>query len=263
MNRSDRRAAQRQAFKEPCQAFPQETPETAAADAAEKHEPSAARQAANRENAKKSIGPTSTTGKAASALNAITTGLTGVTVFLPSEDALAYRAHILSYEKLYQPIGPEECALAQSIADTRWRLNRIPSLEMALVALCRRELAMQDENFDRTDMGALLEMEIRRIYEKDFRNLHLQEGRLTRRRERETAELRAIQAERKQHEAKELNKATEAYKSAQQHKQPFNLATLGFVFSKATFIAHLARLTPPIHYQETQAHTAETMQATA
>jgi hypothetical protein len=263
-NRAARRAAQRQAFKNACQELEQDTRDLAAAEAAEsKPATSAARLAANRANAQKSRGPVTTAGKAASCLNAIKTGLTGRTVLIPSDDADIYQAHILSYEKLYKPVGPEECALVQSIADIRWRLNRIPALEIALLALCRKESAKDHDAFNRTDLSPILEMEIRRTHEKEFRNLHLQESRLARRREKETVELRALQAERKQQEAEQLTQATEVYKSAQQHKQPFSLTALGFDFSNERFIAHLARQTPPIQYQETPATNTETMQATA
>jgi hypothetical protein len=214
---------------------------------------SAARLAANRANAQSSTGPTSTEGKAKASLNALKTGLTGVTVILPSEDVEAYKAHIVSYEKLFNPVGPEECALAQSIADIRWRLNRIPSLEMALLNIGRNELAAQD------DLTPLIEMQIRRAYVKDFRNLHLQESRLARRRENEMAELRALQAERKSKEAEDLMEATRRYVAARFHKKPFDLAFLGFEFSKERFITFLARQNPPIPYEE----LSETMQATA
>jgi hypothetical protein len=147
----------------------------------------------------------------------------------------------------------------QSIADIRWRLNRIPSLEMALLAIGRNELAAQDESYNRNDLTPILEMQIRRAYEKDFRNLHLQESRLARRREKEMAELRALQAERKAQETADLTEATRRYVAARHHKKPFDLAALGFEFSKERFITFLARQNPPIQYDE----FSETMQATA
>ena len=143
---------------------------------------------ANRANAQHSTGPQSSTGKATSSRNAVKTGLTGVTVLLRSEeDAEAYRAHILSYEKQFNPVGPEESALVQSIADIRWRLNRIPALEMALLTIGRQELGGSNEAYDQPEFAAIVEMEIRRAYVKDFRNLHLQENRLVNRRQREMA----------------------------------------------------------------------------
>jgi hypothetical protein len=94
-----------------------------------------ARLAANRENAQKSTGPTSPEGKAKSRLNAVKCGLTGNTVLFATDDFVRYSAHIASYETQFQPVGPEETALVQSIADTRWRLNSIPGLEFAILAI--------------------------------------------------------------------------------------------------------------------------------
>jgi hypothetical protein len=222
-------------------------------------ETSEARINANRANAQSSTGPTSATGKAKASLNALKTGLTGVTVLLPSDDADAYKSHILSYEKQFKPVGPEECALTQSIADIRWRLNRIPALEFALITIGRHQLAAQDESFNRPDLNPVLEMEIRLAYAKDFRNLHLQEARLARRREKEMVELRALQTERKAQETEELMKATRVYIAARHYKKPFDLAALGFEFSKERFISFLASQTPAIQYEE----LTDSMQATA
>lgn len=50
--------------------------------------------AANRANSKLSTGPKSEETKQKSSLNAVKTGLTGRTVLLPSDGAIAYQAHI-------------------------------------------------------------------------------------------------------------------------------------------------------------------------
>jgi len=102
---------------------------------------SAAQAAASRVNGALSHGPTSETGKATSSLNALKTGLTGRTVLLPSEDAALYEAHLTRFREQYKPVGDQELALVQSLADTEWRLARIPSLEMGIYALGRMEFA--------------------------------------------------------------------------------------------------------------------------
>ena len=254
-DRSIRRAAEREALKAARKAAARQ----AMQQQPESPEISAARLAANRTNAQSSTGPTSTEGKAKVSLNALKTGLTGVTVLLPSEDAEAYKSHILSYENLFKPVGPEECALTQSIADLRWRLNRIPSLEMALLTIGRAELAKQDESFNQTTLTPILEMEIRRIYVKDFRNLQLQENRLARRREKEMAELKALQAHRKAQEQKDMLEAANLYVAARAQNKPFDFDSIGFEFSKDHFIQFLAQQKPAIQYQELNG----TQQATA
>jgi hypothetical protein len=84
--------------------------------------------AANRANAQLSTGPTSSEGKAKISHNALKTGLTGRTVLLPTEDVAAYQAHIERIFKQFNPEDDEEKRLTQSLADTLWRLDRIPSL---------------------------------------------------------------------------------------------------------------------------------------
>src|SRR5258708_34429106 len=96
---------------------------------------------ANRANAQLSTGPKTEEGKAKSSLNAVKTALTGRTVLLPADDAAAYQNHILAYEKEFQPASAQERNLVQSIADTDWRLSRIPVLEMALFAKGRLEFS--------------------------------------------------------------------------------------------------------------------------
>jgi hypothetical protein len=229
------------------------------AQASAASEPSAAQLAANRENAQKSTGPTTDEGKAKIRLNALKTGLTGRTVCLLTDDVALYQSLILSYEKLFQPVGPEESGLVQSIADIRWRLDRIPGLQMALLNRGRAELSIKFEQFanDRSDS---LDIEVMLRYEKQFRNLELQEARLARRREKETAELRRLQQERKANEADALERAATAYLLARHRNQPFDNPAIGFEFSNQRFDAHLAGLTPVRKQQLLQKALAATVE---
>jgi hypothetical protein len=164
--------------------------ERKAAKQARKTAVSEAQFAANQANAQLSTGPTSETGKKTSSLNAVKTGLTGRTVLLSSDDAEAYRRHIAAYEAEYKPLGLRECELVQSLADTQWRLNRIPGLESAIYALGRTE-------FEGTVEDEMIELHTHLKYEKQLRNLQLQESRLLRRYQKEMAELRSLQDERR------------------------------------------------------------------
>ena len=170
---------------------------------------------------KGSTGPRSPEGKAVASLNAVKTGLTGRTVLLPADDSAAYAAHIAEYESEYQPVGLRERELVQSLADTSWRLQRIPGLELALYARGRAEFAETFSQDDPTLVASKIELETFLKYEKQLKNLQLQEARLTRRYEKESAELRSLQKERQ---------ATQAPKSEEQAKA-------GFVFSSAPAVA--------------------------
>jgi hypothetical protein len=164
--------------------------------------PSEARLDANRANAQLSTGPRSEDGKANSSLNAVKTALTGSTVLLPADDVAEYQRHLDAFELEFQPVGLRECELVQSIADTWWRLRRIPTLETALFAKGRLEFAHLYDDQELAARPHLIDAYTYLVYEKQIRNLQLQEARLTRRREKETAELRLLQADRTQKEEK-------------------------------------------------------------
>ena len=155
------------------------------------------RAATNRANARWSTGPKSGEGKAVASLNAVKTGLTGRTVLLPSDDSAAYTDHIAEYQSEYQPVGLRERELVQSLADTSWRLKRIPGLELAIYARGRAEFAETFQHDDPALIAGKIELETYLKYEKQLKNLQLQEARLTRRYEKESAELRSLQKERR------------------------------------------------------------------
>ncbi len=206
---------------------------------------SAARLAANRENAKKSTGPTSTAGKAITRLNAVKCGLTGTNrVFSNKAEADRYTAHIRDYELLHKPVGPEETALTQSIADLRWRLNRVPAIEQAILALAGAEVVQELPGMACDEAESTLLLEVSRKHEKELRNLHLQENRLTRRRERETAELNSLQALRQANEEEALREgAKQAVLSQHYGEKNAIIDGLGFVFSMQRFDRYMKRLT--------------------
>jgi hypothetical protein len=137
-------------------------------------------------------GPKTPEGKAISCMNALKTGLTGRTVLLPTDDAAAFEQHVQAYFDEYKPQGLRERELVQSLAETRWRLNRSFALEAALFS----QIAFA------TEEGPPAPSQVEKLlkYEKTLKNLHLQEARLNRRFDKDIAELRALQAERVQAE---------------------------------------------------------------
>ena len=92
------------------------------------------RAAINRANSQHSTGPRTEAGKQRSSLNALRHGLTARTAVLPSEDPAAYEHHCRQFVDEYQPATATETQLVQELADTSWRLNRIPLLEADLFA---------------------------------------------------------------------------------------------------------------------------------
>ncbi len=88
----------------------------------------------NRQNAAHSTGPKTAAGKKAVSQNALKTGLTGQTVLLPTDDPEQYAAHLHRFTSLHNPVNAEQQKLVQSLADTEWRLLRIPRLEYEIYA---------------------------------------------------------------------------------------------------------------------------------
>ncbi len=208
MNRKERRVAEHIARKAARKAgFPEpqpiEEPVAAVAPTPEpepeskpKKEISEAQLAANRANALRSTGPSPANFDKISN-NALKHGLTGRAVVLPGEDADLYESRMLAYQEEFQPVGPEETELLQSIVDVRWRLGRIPGLELATLVVGRKILTDENPALVAECNSVTLEWHIRQRFEKTFRNLSLQERALAKRREKEMAELRELQAARR------------------------------------------------------------------
>jgi regulator of protease activity HflC (stomatin/prohibitin superfamily) len=74
---------------------------------------------ANRANAQLSTGPRTENGKRISSLNAVSTGLTGQTVLLPSDDAAYYERHVQRFVADHKPETDRESELVQHLADAQ------------------------------------------------------------------------------------------------------------------------------------------------
>jgi len=179
---------------------------------------SAAQINANRANSQCSTGPTTDAGKARSSHNAVKSALTGQTVLLPTDDVPAYEKLVQAMLDLHRPATYHEEALVQSLIYTEWRLRRIPSLEASIYALGLREFA---DPFiaDRDTIDAQIFLK----YERQLKNLSIQEARLRRMYDKDLARLRALQAERKEAEQA-------ATKPAPEKTAPVN-PEIGFEFS--------------------------------
>jgi hypothetical protein len=111
----------------------------------------------------------------------VSTGLTGRTVLLPSDDAKVYSEHIASYFARFEPSSPEEEEMVQELAQTKWRLLRVPQLEEDLWALGSVTFASLFEDQSEDARPGLIRAHTFVVYGKRFDNLFLQESRLNRR----------------------------------------------------------------------------------
>ncbi len=88
---------------------------------------------ANRQNAKKSTGPRTPEGKAASSRNGLTHGLSGDKHFiLEGEDPEAFLRLLQDLHDHLRPVGDSEDLAVQRIAAAQWRLDRAFALETGI-----------------------------------------------------------------------------------------------------------------------------------
>jgi hypothetical protein len=201
---------------------------------------------ANRRNSRHSTGPRTDSGKQRSSLNALRHGLTAASAVLPSEDQAAFDAHRRGFFDEYQPATPTETQLVQELADTSWRLNRIPLLEADVLSRAANPPNEQAAiDFDIVDAHHLLA------------NLGIQGHRLSRQFQKTLDTLRDIQADRAERQRRDLKDAA-AILELHKHKGiPWEPADHGFVFSKhqvEAFSERLMRLNESRHIEHVRFH---------
>jgi hypothetical protein len=101
--------------------------------------------AANRRNAKKSTGPRTPEGKAASARNATKHGLLSRTPLLADENESEFVELRIQIHGELAPMGALETVLVNRIAAQQWRLARIPALEAELFERMRYDALGNDQ----------------------------------------------------------------------------------------------------------------------
>ena len=181
---------------------------------------SVSRTAVNHANARRSTGPRTEAGKQRSSLNALRHGLTSSTPVLPSEDLAAFSAHVQQFLDEHRPATPTESQLVHELANTAWRLNRIPRLEAELI--------------EQSDSPQLLVQSIA--------TLGLHGHRLSRQFQKTLDQLRALQLERREREQRELKDAAGLLEFHKHQGIPWVPADHGFVFSKDEVERHAQRL---------------------
>jgi hypothetical protein len=182
----------------------------------------------NQANAQHSTGPRTESGKRRSSLNALRHGLTAGTAVLPSEDAAAYRQHCRQFQDEYQPATPTESQLVQELADTSWRLKRIPLLEAELLSPAPAGPQSPVPN-PQSLLPALA-------------TLGLHGARLSRQFQKALDHLRSIQFERRHQERRDLRDAADLLELHKHKDVPWEPSDHGFVFSKQQVERHAERL---------------------
>src|SRR6266404_1747306 len=167
------------------------------------------RAAINRANAQHSTGPRTAEGKRRSSMNAMRHGLTSQVIVMPDEDMQAYQCRCHEFFDEYAPQTATEKQLVQEIADTAWRLNRIPALEINLFSHGIAESAA-GVNADHPQAHSALDMA--RVFAEQsraFLALSTLGQRLARQFEKAVKQLRQLQADRRATETKQLDDAAD------------------------------------------------------
>ena len=158
-------------------------------------------QAASRRNGAKSRGPVTSVGKARSARNATTHGLTAATFVLPCESNERFLALRDSVFRLYAPANEAETLLARQIAGTMWQLDRFSAIDTNAVAtqmdLTADAMRQQFTDVDPTTHLTLAFLDLGNS-SRSLQNLDRHQARLRRQLTHYRNELLALQAIRRQ-----------------------------------------------------------------
>jgi hypothetical protein len=109
---------------------------------------------ANRLNARKSTGPRSVEGKAASSMNALKSGIDAQSQIIRGENAANLQALTAEYYDRFHPTTPEQRMLVDLLVDSEWLLRRFRIVEAQLWEQTARYVV--DEAKDETNKDVVL-----------------------------------------------------------------------------------------------------------
>jgi hypothetical protein len=200
---------------------------------------------ANRENAKHSTGP-SQEGRKKTRLNAVTHGYAGQTVVVPDHEVEAYNKHFASFRAEYQPVGPTEEFMVQSLADLTFSASQIRALTTNRIYLAgARPVHNTNETHSPETENAMAQAFSAKDLAPSINTLGIYEARKMRLFNTTRKELVSIQTERKAREQEELEEAAtlrEADKKRRQpHEKEWHPSENGFVCSIAEIDRYIFR----------------------
>ena len=208
-----------------------QTPDASRPDPVSRYLANFDRDRANKANALLSTGPRTAAGKQRSSQTATTHGLTSQSPVLATEDLAAYQLHCRQFHDEYQPATPTETQFTQELADTAWRLNRIPLLEAALL----------DRGANPPSEQARIEFDIVDAH-RALATLGMHYQRLSRQFQKALNQLREIQSDRGERDRRDLKDAAALLEFHKHKGVPWEPADHGFVFSKDRVEAFAQRL---------------------
>jgi hypothetical protein len=167
-----------------------------------------------------STGPKTPEGKRRCRLNAYRHGITGQLCVFAPEEQQAYEKHSKVILEALAPVGDFERDIAQSIADDGWRLKRARAIEASTFALGVHEHVADNTGHSQVD-DAFAQA---RTWRKDAHNLQLltlYEQRIQRAMDKNKAQFKALQTERKEAAAEAMKQAKLLYRFAEAQGKPY------------------------------------------
>jgi hypothetical protein len=167
---------------------------------------------ANRLNAQRSTGPRTEAGKAASRFNALTYGLEARSRVIPGEDPAQLESLAAAYHGQFNPVGPLEDFLVETIVQADWNRRRYTRVEAqlyrALMAAAQRRLDAPADPDPLSELAAVFGDDVTgaKILQSAFRQLASAERSYF----RALTELRRAQKERRAEERAEEAEAAPA-----------------------------------------------------
>ncbi len=196
----------------------------------------------NRANAQKSTGPVTEAGKQTVSQNAVVHGLAGRKHAALAGEEEPFQQHCRALLEALAPVGAIEEAVAQDIAEDRWRLIRARAMENALFARIA-----QEQRSDLTPAAALVEAWIDPA--KGLQRIALYANRIQRAVEKNTTRLEALQSQRKAAYEKAQEEAVLLTQLAQSKGETYDPAPdfpaasspTGFVYSQSEIARLISR----------------------
>ncbi len=165
-------------------------------------------QIRNQQNAQNSTGPRSPEGKRRSSLNSYRNGLTGQIVCQSAEDLAAFQKHCAAIVAELAPQGAIQTALAVAVAEDLFRLARARAIENGIFANGHlQHVESIDAGHPEIDTS-LAQAKTWEAQAHHFSLLTVYEGRIRRTLEKNTAELKALQAGQKEKHERAVREAT-------------------------------------------------------
>jgi len=156
------------------------------------------------------------------ALNAYRHGLTGQVVVRTPEDEAAYTAHCQNMHQSLAPDGGMEVELTQDIADDRWRLKKAVAMQENLFAMGLATPAPISTNHPEVD-AAFSQARVWLTSSKEIALYSLYEHRIQRKLEKNLAELRNLQEDRRKALQQAVEEASLLAQAAASKAEPFDL----------------------------------------